>query len=147
MRIWGMYCCWGKGEEANGGRERDSILAAAFEALVAAVYLDRNYAEARKFILRVMAAELEDFFRGTVLEENPKSHLQELVQGQGLSAPRYRVVSSEGPDHGPVFTIEVLVDAQVVGVGHGGSKSDAEKTAAKEALARLGSITMDSRAE
>ena len=133
----------GKGEEASGGRQRESILAATFEALVAAVYLDRNYAEARQFILRMMAAELEDLFRGGVPQENPKSHLQEFVQGQGRSTPQYRLVSSEGPDHGPVFTVEVLVDGQVMGVGQGGSKAGAEKTAAMNALVHLAPETVD----
>jgi ribonuclease-3 len=139
----GESLCLGKGEEANGGRQRESILASAFEALVAAVYLDQDYAKAQQFILRMMAAELEDLFRGSVPPENPKSHLQEFVQGQGLSTPQYRLVSSEGPDHGPVFTVEVLVDGHVVGVGHGGSKAGAEKTAATNALARWESEPSD----
>jgi ribonuclease-3 len=142
----GGYLSLGKGEESSGGRQRDSILAAAFEALVAAVYLDRGYAGARQFILRAMAEELEDFFCGDMPQENPKSHLQEYVQGQGLSAPRYRVVSCEGPDHGPVFTVEVLVDGKVMGVGHGGSKAGAETTAARAALARLSSESGNGRA-
>ncbi len=142
----GCYLLLGKGEESTGGRQRDSILAAAFEALVAAVYLDQGYAGARQFILRVMAEELEDFFGGDMLHENPKSHLQESVQGQGLLAPRYRVVCSEGPDHGPVFTVEVLVDGEVMGVGHGGSKAGAETTAARAALVRLSSESGNGRA-
>ena len=141
----GDFLLLGKGEESSGGRQRDSILAAAFEALVAAVYLDQGYAEAQRFILRVMSVELEEFFDGGAPQENPKSHLQEHVQGQGLPTPRYRLVSSEGPDHGPVFTVEVLVEGQVVGVGHGSSKAGAEKTAASEALARLTSETGNGR--
>ena len=135
----------GKGEESSGGRQRDSILAAAFEALVAAVYLDRDYAEARHFILRTMAQEFEEFFRGSIPQENPKSSLQEYVQGQGMSAPRYRLLSSEGPDHGPVFTVEVVVDSEVLGVGHGGSKAGAERTAAENALAQLASVDVKAR--
>ena len=135
----GEFVKLGRGEESAGGRQRDSILSATFEALVAAVYLDRDYAEAREFILRIMARELDEFFGGSIPQENPKSSLQEYVQGQGMSAPRYRLLSSEGPDHGPVFTIEVVVDSEVLGVGHGGSKAGAEKTAAEDALARLAS--------
>ncbi len=127
----------GKGEEATGGRLRDSTLAAVFEALVAAVYLDRDYAEARRFVLRVMAEELEGSFRLGRLPENPKSSLQEYVQGQGLPAPIYRVVSSQGPDHEPVFIVEALVAGEVIGVGHGGNKAGAERTAAEIALHRL----------
>jgi ribonuclease-3 len=71
------------------------------------------------------------------LPENPKSSLQEYVQGQGLPAPVYRVISSEGPDHDPVFTVEVLVVGEVIGVGHGGNKAGAERTAAVIALQQL----------
>jgi ribonuclease-3 len=127
----------GKGEEATGGRLRESTLAAAFEALVAAVYLDRDYAEARRFVLRVMAEELEGSYRRGRPPENSKSSLQEYVQGQGLPAPIYRVASSEGPDHDPVFTVEVLVAGEVIGVGHGGNKAGAERTAAVIALRQL----------
>ncbi len=127
----------GKGEEATGGRLRDSTLAATFEALVAAVYLDRDFAEARRFVLRVMAEELDGSYRLGRPPENPKSSLQEHVQGQGLPAPRYQMVSSEGPDHEPVFTVEVLVAGQVIGVGVGSNKAGAERTAAEIALVRL----------
>ena len=133
----GEYILLGKGEESSGGRLRDSILAAVFESLVAAVYLDRDYQEAKRFILNIMAEELEEFFSTGIIEENPKSSLQEFVQGKGYATPSYRLVSSEGPDHGPVFTVEVLVEGEVMGVGRGGSKSGAESTAAKAALARL----------
>ena len=133
----GDFLFLGKGEEASGGRLRDSILAAAFESLVAAVYLDRDYAEARRVILTVMAEELEAFLGGGMPQDNPKSSLQEYVQGQGLPTPQYRLVSSEGPDHGPVFTIEVLVGEKLMGVGHGGNKASAEQTAARAALRRL----------
>jgi len=133
----GQYIMLGKGEESSGGRFRDSILAAVFESVVAAVYLDRDYHEVKQFILSIMAEELEEFFSSGVIEENPKSCLQEFVQGRGDSTPSYRLVSSEGPDHGPVFTVEVLVGGKVMGVGRGGSKSGAESTAAKAAIARF----------
>ena len=141
----GNFILLGKGEEASGGRQRDSILSAAFEALVAAVYLDRDYTEARRFVLRIMAEEIEEILRGNMSEENPKSCLQEYVQGQGLSTPSYRVVSSEGPDHGPQFKVEVLVEDKVIGVGNGGSKAGAERTAAAEALALLTSKSGNGR--
>ena len=133
----GDFICLGKGEEASGGRHRDSILAAVMESIIAAVYLDSNYHEAKQFILRIMAEELEEFFSAGLVEENPKSHLQELVQGRGCSTPSYRLVSSEGPEHGPVFTGEGLGEGEVMGVGQGGSKSGAESIAAKAAMARL----------
>ena len=140
----GDHALLGKGEGSSGGRLRDSILAAVFESVVAAVYLDRDYPAARQFILSIMAEELEEFFSAAIIEENPKSCLQELVQGRGYSAPSYRLVSSEGPDHGPVFTIEVLVEGEVMGVGQGGSKSSAESSAAKVAMARMASGSAES---
>jgi ribonuclease-3 len=133
----GDFLLLGKGEEANDGRRRDSILAAAFEAVVAAVYLDRDYATARRFLLRVLAEELDGFLQQGPPPENPKSRLQEQVQGLGHPAPRYRVVSTEGPDHSPLFTVEVLLEDQVAGVGQGRKKVDAERAAAQEALEGL----------
>ena len=140
----GDYTSLGKGEESSGGRLRDSILAAVFESLVAAVYLDRDYHEAKQFILNIMAEELDEFFTNGIVEENPKSCLQEFVQGRGYSTPSYRLVSSEGPDHGPVFTVEVLIEGEVMGVGQGGNKSGAESTAAKAALDRFSLVDGES---
>lgn len=140
----GDFLMLGKGEEASGGRGRDSILAAAFEALVAAVSLDRSYLYARRFILRVMAPELDEFFSRGGPPENPKAHLQEFVQGLGRPTPRYRVVSSDGPDHSPTFTVEVLVEDEVVGTGAGRSKGGAERKAAGDALARLAATSATS---
>ena len=130
----------GKGEETSGGRQRDSILAAAFEAVVAAIYLDAGFDTARRFIQRAMGQDLDSFFRLGTPPENPKSHLQEYIQASGRTTPHYRLISAEGPDHGPVFTVEVVVDSEVVGTGRGGSKALAEKTAAENALARLGAL-------
>ena len=133
----GSYLLVGKGVETTNGRQQDSVLAAAFEALVAAVYIDQGNEFTRQFILRLTDVELAQAERAGGPPENPKSQLQEMVQGQGLNPPKYRLVSSEGPDHGPVFTVEVLVDGQVVGTGEGGKKSDAEGAAARSALAAL----------
>lgn len=144
----GEYVSLGKGEESSGGRLRDSILAAVMESVIAAVYLDRDYQEAKRFILSIMAEELEEFFSTETIEENPKSCLQEFVQGRGYSTPNYRLVSSEGPDHGPVFTVEVLVEGEVMGIGRGGSKSSAESTAAKAAMVRFSKedeVSLESR--
>ena len=101
------------------------------------MYLDRGYAGAQQFILKTMALELEGFLGGNIPKENAKSSLQEFVQGLGKPAPSYRLLSCEGPDHGPVFTVEVVVEDEVLGVGHGGSKAGAERTAAEDALTRL----------
>ena len=113
------------------------MLAAAFEALIAAVYIDQGNEFTRQVILRLFDAELTQAGQTGGPPENPKSLLQEMVQGQGLNPPTYDLVSSEGPDHGPVFTVNVLVNGQVVGTGAGGKKSEAEGAAARAALAAL----------
>jgi ribonuclease-3 len=124
----------GRGVEASGGRYQDSVLAAAFEALVAAVYLDRGMEQARGFVLRVMSEELAGALQRLAPQENPKSRLQEIVQGRGIPTPKYRLIASEGPDHEPLFTVEVLVGGQVAGSGQGGKKAEAEREAARSAL-------------
>ena len=133
----GSYLFVGRGVETSNGRQKDSVLAAAFEALVAAVYIDQGNEFTRQFILGLIDVELTQAELAGRPPENPKSLLQETVQGRGLAPPTYRLVSSEGPDHGPVFTMEVLVDGQVVGTGAGGKKSEAEGAAARAALAAV----------
>jgi ribonuclease-3 len=130
----GEFLLLGKGEEASGGRQRDSLLAAAFEAVVAAVYLDQGYEPARQFILGALAEKLELLNQQGTPPENPKSRLQEHFQGLGLPSPRYQLISAEGPDHNPVFTIEAVVEDRVVGTGQGGKKAEAERAAALNAL-------------
>ena len=133
----GEFLLLGKGEEATGGRRRDSILAAAFESVVAAIYLDQDFDHASRFVLQAMEPELEEFFRQGLPPENPKSQLQEYVQALGRPAPRYKLLSTEGPDHQPVFTVEVTVEDEAVGEGRGGNRADAERSAAEDALVRL----------
>ncbi|HCP24831.1 MAG: ribonuclease III [SAR202 cluster bacterium] len=125
----------GRGVETTEGHRQDSVLSSAFEALVAAIYIDQGNEFTRQFVLQLMDPELNRAEELGAPPENPKSRLQEMVQGQGMEPPKYRLVSSEGPDHGPVFTVEVLVNDQVVGAGSGGKKSDAESAAARSALA------------
>ena len=132
----GDFLLLGKGEENTGGRQRDSILAAAFEAVVAAVYLDQGYDQASRFVAQSLDPELEQISQQGTPPDNPKSGLQERVQAIGCSTPKYRLASSEGPDHRPLFTVEVLVDGEVAGTGQGGKRSDAEQSAARDALSR-----------
>ena len=133
----GSYLFVGKGIESSSDSQLESVLAAAFEALVAAVYIDQGNEFTRALILRLIDPELTQAEQMEGPPENPKSQLQELTQGQGLKPPTYELVSSEGPDHGPVFTVNVLVNGQVVGTGAGGKKSEAEGAAARSALAAL----------
>ena len=134
----GEFLAMGRGEEATGGRARDSTLAAAFEAVVAAVYLDRGYEDACQFVLRVMADEMTKSYSLNKPPEDPKSCLQEYLQGMGRMSPQYRVLATEGPDHDPRFTVEVVSEEGVIGVGQGRRKTDAERAAARDGLSRLG---------
>ena len=129
----------GHGVEASCGRDQDSVLAAVFEAVVAAVYLDQGLEAAREFIHRNLAPELADITQHGAPPENPKSRLQELLQGQGRPTPAYRMAGRVGPDHSPVFRVEALVADRVIGMGQGGKKSDAERAAAEAALDLLSS--------
>ena len=127
----------GQGVESQGGRDQDSVLEAAFEAVVAAVYLDQGLETAREFVLRNLGPELAEISRHGTPPESPKSQLQELLQGHGWPAPCYRPVDREGPDHNPVFTVEAVVRDRVIGTGTGGRKADAERAAAQDALSYL----------
>ena len=142
-RRWGLgeLLVVGRGVEASGGRDQDSVLAAAVEAVLAAVYLDQGMEAAREFITVNMIDELAEatlrLSKGGAPPENPKSRLQEFLQGQGRPTPTYRLTCREGPDHSPVFSVEALVGEKVIGKGQGGKKSDAERAAAEDALAAL----------
>ncbi|CAI8008430.1 Signal recognition particle receptor FtsY [Geodia barretti] len=92
---------------------------------------------ARQFVDRHLAPELADIGRSGAPPENPKSRLQELLQGRGHPTPSYRLIGREGPDHSPVFSVEALVGEQILGIGEGGRKSEAEHAAAKEALENI----------
>ena len=129
----GQYLLMGKGEEASGGRKRPSNLAATFEALVGAVFLDLGYDKTRDFVLRVLADMLSSVGKRIPLK-NSKSLLQELVQGMGKTIPSYRIVDVTGEDHARTFTVEVVVSGEVMGRGTGSRKSTAEREAASEAL-------------
>lgn len=133
----GDFILLGHGEEASQGRGRDSTLAAAMEAVTGAVYLDQGLAHAKDFILRSMAPEIDAYLAMGAAPANAKSLLQERVQGQGIPSPEYRLAGSTGPDHDPVFTVEVVVDGNVAGRGQGGRKADAEREAARNALENL----------
>ncbi len=126
----------GRTEEAMGGRNRDSIIADAVEALIAALYSESGYEAARDFIFRILAPEITAV--GSSRDwRDPKTILQELRQADHLSAPVYRVASERGKPHDRVYTIEVLLDGGVVGQGVGKSKKLAQQAAAEVALANV----------
>ena len=109
------------------------------------IYQDQGFEAARGFVLRVMAPELDRFILQGTAPDNPKSRLQEYIQGMGRAAPRYQLASSEGPDHDPWFNVDVLVESEVIGRGQGGKKADAERAAAADALGKIESQTPEAR--
>ena len=123
-----------RGEEEAGGRENPAILADVCESLIGAVYRDGGMDAARTFIERHWAALME----GTAEPpKDAKTSLQEWAQGRGLALPSYRQVSRSGPDHAPLFTIEVSVGDFPPETGEGPTKRAAEQTAAERLLLRL----------
>lgn len=129
----GQYLVLGKGDEQRGGRERDGLLSSAFEALIGAIYLDQGYEPAKRVVVDLMAEALPNL-SSSALAQDPKSELQNRVQARFHSLPTYRVISTEGPEHRPVFTIEVTIEGGVSGLGTGPSKQTAEQEAARQAL-------------
>jgi len=130
----GRYLLLAKGEEQTGGRDRNSILADAMEALFAAVYLDRGLRITRDLILRLLGGQLEIIERREY-EPDYKTLLQENIQEIHRTPPTYRVVSQTGPDHDRTFVAEVRIGRKVLGSGRGKSKKQAEQAAARQALA------------
>ena len=126
----------GRGEENSGGRERGSILADAFEATIAAIYLDGGFEAAKTFVTRFadrfFAAHLEGGMR------DYKTELQEIVQKNHGEKLEYRLTGESGPDHDKQFVVEVHLNSNSIGTGVGGSKKEAEQAAAREALALMG---------
>ncbi|MDU2197254.1 MAG: ribonuclease III [Peptostreptococcaceae bacterium] len=132
----GDFMLLGKGEEATGGRERISILADAFEAVIAAIYLDGSIEDARNFILNNMKSIISDARRGKIFRDY-KTHLQEVLQGKGESNIWYKLIDEKGPDHNKRFIMEVGTNNDVLGIGEGKSKKEAEQLAARVALDKI----------
>jgi ribonuclease-3 len=126
----------GRGEGQAGGRKRIALLCAVFEAVVGALYLDSGIEAVRAFIEPLLESAAYQII-ATHRDQDPKSILQELIQGQGYSAPIYRTVGASGPEHMKTFEVEVLVNDKVYGKGVGLSKQAATKAAAHAALAAL----------
>nr|WP_048571164.1 ribonuclease III [Clostridium cylindrosporum] len=131
------YIRIGKGEELSGGREKDSLLADACEAIIAAIYLDRGIEEARKFILKNLEPKVESIGENYNYRDF-KSRLQEYVQKSLLVPIRYSVVKEYGPPHDKTFEVEVFLEEKSSGRGVGKSKKEAEQGAAKDALGNMG---------
>jgi len=127
----------GRGEELAGGRRRPSNLSAVFEAAAGAILVDRGLEAVHGFVTSALADEFEAV-RSGVVPMDPKSRLQILVQAQGQDLPEYRTLRVEGPEHARLFTIEVCLNGEMVGVGQGKTKRQAEREAARRALDKLG---------
>jgi len=129
----GHYLMMGRGEEASGGRLRNSTLADAFEALVGAIFLDSDLAMARKFILEQTADDLAQLVEEPI-DVNPKGQLQELLQAISPRSPVYEVMSQTGPEHAKTFVVRAVWEGIELGQGTGRSKKQAETAAAIEAM-------------
>ncbi len=123
-------------EEATGGRQRPSILADAFEAVLGAVYLDGGYEAVHRLVVRLIVQELPRVI-GLPGAANYKSQLLEYVQKHKSGRLIYHTVREEGPDHDKTFTVEVLLDGRILGRGVGDSKKQAQQEAAHAALTEL----------
>jgi ribonuclease-3 len=127
----------GKGEEKSGGRKKKTILAGAFEAVIAAIYMDGGFHQSKDFIM----GHLKPFFKkinvNKFLINNYKSALQEYFQKESLPAPNYKMVTSRGPDHKKQFTVEVFQKKKSLAKATGSSKKEAEQKAAQKALKSL----------
>jgi ribonuclease-3 len=123
----------GKGEEKSGGREKVSILAASFEAVIGAIYQDSGLEPAQKVIEGLFA----DDIGGPSAERDYKTELQEIAYRRFRSQPVYELVSSRGPDHAKMFTTRIRIAGRELGEGEGGSKKQSEQAAARAALDRI----------
>ncbi|MBP3626960.1 MAG: ribonuclease III [Clostridia bacterium] len=132
----GKYLLLGKGEAHNGGRERDSILADAFEAVLAAIYLDAGMEKAREHVMNFVLREIND--KNDDGFKDYKTVLQEIIQQNPEESVTYILTGEEGPAHDKKFTVEVHLNSNVIGCGEGHSKKQAEQMAAKQALELMG---------
>ena len=132
----GKYLRLGHGEENTNGRERPSILADAFEAVVAAMYLDGGLEVARRYVTKFA----DKFFSSHIEKDivDYKTALQEIIQKNHSERLEYVLAAENGPDHDKKFVVEVHLNSNVIGEGRGGSKKEAEQMAAKEALSLMG---------
>ena len=134
----GEYLLLGKGEEATGGRGRESILADTFEALTGAIYIDGGLTNTREFLLGMFEQEVIYALSKGNLFIDYKTELQETLQKRTKSKIEYKVVKEVGPDHNKKFYMDVIVENKIIGSGMGRNKKEAEQMAAKQALDRIG---------
>lgn len=134
----GKYLRLGRGEEKTGGRTKPAILADAYEALIAAVYLDGGLDAARGFVSRTLVEGPIAVEAERMGHSDHKSALQEFLQSRGMAPGIYHVVAESGPDHRKIFRVEVRIAGQCPAMGTGRTKKEAEQSAAIAALIQLG---------
>lgn len=129
----GSYILMGKGEEHTGGRERNSIISDAMEALIGAIYLDGGITSAKEFIYQFILKDIDN----KTLFYDSKSILQERIQAAGNEQLQYNLIDEKGPDHAKIFTVEARLGDRVIGTGSGRSKKAAEQEAAYCAILQM----------
>ncbi len=135
----GEFVRLGRGEQASGGADKDSILADVLEAVIGAIYLDGGLPAASDFIGKLFVDDLERRAKDGELHapQDPRTELQEALQAEARGTPEYELASSSGPDHAPTWIMEVRLGTELLGTGEGSSKQDAARSAARQALAGL----------
>jgi ribonuclease-3 len=133
----GDHLLLGKGEEKTGGRQKQALLADAYEALIAAIYLDGGIVQAQAFVVRELLPLVNDIRAGSLVGQDYKSALQEHLQSHNQPLPEYRLAGTIGPDHRKQFQVEVVVRGEALAQGSGPSKKEAEQEAARVALEKL----------
>ena len=134
----GDHLFLGKGEKASGGSDRDSILADATEAVIAAIYLDGGFDQAKDFILSNLRDTIAKNIDGNIVRDY-KTILQEIIQGNNGKIS-YKLVGESGPDHDKEFEMQVKCGQDTIGIGKGKNKKEAEKEAARDALVKMGEL-------
>ena len=129
----GKFLLLGNGEDLTGGRERDSILSDAWEALIGAMYLDGGFTSAKEFILKYVLTDIEH----KKLFYDSKTMLQELIQNKYKQSLHYVLLSEEGPDHNKIFTVQAYMDDTPLLTGKGRTKKAAEQNAAYQSLLKF----------
>ncbi len=132
----GEFLLLGKGEQITGGRDRDSILADAMEAIIGAIYLDGGFEKAKDFVLKQLKSAIEHHYMNNGHWDS-KTQLQELLQSKAGTEITYEIIDEKGPDHNKLYTAQVSSNGKVMGIGTGKSKKEAEQNAAYKALQKF----------
>lgn len=140
---YGKYLQMSHGEMNTGGREKEYLLANAFEAVLGAIYLDQGYETVKEFIARILFPEIKNIVSNR-LDIDPKTKFQEIAQNYLKQTPVYKLVNEDGPDHEKIFTMATFAGDVEYGRGTGNSKQRAEENAALEALKNFAKTKSDS---